>query len=118
MVPEQVLEGLRWCGKALARHRLTRIADGVAPSAARLQTAEAALAEAAASIVAVAQRAQRGEYGSVAAFHTAFRAAAGAALLAGAGSRAHSNVVNRCAWPLLCDAVLSCGEDPGRGGRG
>lgn len=85
-----MLEGLRWCGKALACDRRTRVADGV-PSAARLPAGEAVSADAAAPIAAVAQHAQRSGFGSVVVFRGAFRAAAGAALQAGAGGSANSN---------------------------
>ena len=96
-----MLEGLHWCGKALARDRRTRIADGV-PSAAGLRAGETISRNAAASIASVAQHAQRGGYGSVAAFHMAFKAAAKAVVLTSFDSCAQNDRYMAVPVMVLC----------------
>jgi hypothetical protein len=91
----QVLDGLRWCGKSLMRDRRTRAADSAA--GARLRMGEAWSGNA--SIAGVAQRAQRGEFGSLGAFQAGFRAAAQALLLQDASSGGERQS-DRCAASL------------------
>ena len=72
----QVLDGLRWCGRALLRDRQTRIVDSCLPKL----SSEASSAGGPPSLTAVAQRAQHGAYPGLPAFQAAFASAAQALL--------------------------------------